>query len=86
VWVVALDIGVIGDYQSAGMTVANMAALTLANLRNPGDLFSCDAPRHRIWERAALRASRGEAGDAGELPCSRSAQLLAQIKQQPGYQ
>jgi len=34
VWVVALDVGMIGDNQSAGITVAVYLRSTLANLRN----------------------------------------------------
>ena len=73
VWVVALDVGVIGDNQSAGITVVHVAALDARErARNPSDLLSCDAPGYRICESAALRVTRGEASDAGGLPCSRS--------------
>ena len=47
VWVAASDVGMIGDNQ-AGITVAHVSASTLSEVRNPGDLLSCDAPYHRI--------------------------------------
>jgi hypothetical protein len=46
---------------------------TLADGRNPGDpIFR--ATRHATGCESAALPARGEASDAGELPCSRSAQ------------
>ena len=70
---VALDVGVIGDNQSAGITVADASALDARGRAQPcRPNFS--PMRHATGCESAVLPARGEASDAGELPCSRSAQ------------